>query len=270
MFCETRGTGDPLVFCDGLLCDGHIWKYLFADIESDYRIIHWHYPGHGRSDEPPSFAELSPRRLADDVSEIVDDLGCGPVTMVGHSMGVQVCLETWRRHRDKVRRIVLVCGSPGKLVQHFHEGPLLEFVVPILGLVGDFVPDLVSEAWKKVPAAPLSRLVMYTGEINSRLLRAPDMVPYFAGLSRVDFRLAVKMLSAAGRHDATGFLHEIDVETLVIAGEKDRFTPPFRSVTMAESIGQAELKMVPGGTHALPLEQPELVSLQIRRFLERS
>jgi pimeloyl-ACP methyl ester carboxylesterase len=78
------------------------------------------------------------------------------------------------------------------------------------------------------------------------------------------------MLEAAGRHDATPYLREIDVPTLIVAGSNDRFTPAYMSEKMARLIPRSELTMVAGGTHSLPIEQPELVELRIRRFLDFS
>jgi pimeloyl-ACP methyl ester carboxylesterase len=54
---------------------------------------------------------------------------------------------------------------------------------------------------------------------------------------------------------------------LIIAGDRDSFTPPDLSRHMAEIMPRAELVMLSGGTHVAPLEQHELVSLRIEKFL---
>lgn len=267
LFYEKVGVGRTLLFCDGLLCDGHIWKYLFPALENDFELVHWHYPGHGRSGEPPRFADLSPGRLADDVAQIARTVARDGITLIGHSMGVQVALEAWRRHRDLVRALVLVCGSPGSLIQNFHEGPMLGYLLPVLDAVGRFTPHLISKAWQRLPAELLARAAKYSREINPRWVKESDLVTYFGGLKRVDHRIAVQMIESAGRHDATPYLHEVDVPALIIAGSEDRFTPAYMSEKMARLMPRSELTMVDGGTHSLPIEQPELVELRIRRFL---
>ncbi len=45
------------------------------------------------------------------------------------------------------------------------------------------------------------------------------------------------------------------------------FTPMWLSRCTARLIPNAELLIVPGGTHVTPLEQPELVDLRLERFL---
>jgi pimeloyl-ACP methyl ester carboxylesterase len=83
----------------------------------------------------------------------------------------------------------------------------------------------------------------------------------------VDFNLFVRMLRAAGEHSAEDLLPQIRVPTLVVAGSKDTFTPPEVSVAMAESIPEARLTLVPGGSHILPLEEREKLREVLRDFL---
>ncbi|MCP4679729.1 MAG: alpha/beta hydrolase [Deltaproteobacteria bacterium] len=268
LFYKSSGLGSrSLILCDGLACDGHIWKYLFPKLEQEFSVLHWHYPGHGRSGEPPRFSDLSPSRLGDDMASVARSASVTRATIVGHSMGVQVALETWRRHPDLVQALILVCGSPGNIIHNFHEGPILGLVVPILNVVGRFLPNLLASTWQRMPAHSLAWLAMHTSEINSRHLGHSDLAPYFRGLSRVDFRLALKMLESSGRHDATPYLKKIDVPVLIIAGGDDRFTPASRSKMMAGNISGSEMLMVEGGTHALPLEQPDIVVLRMKKFL---
>jgi pimeloyl-ACP methyl ester carboxylesterase len=77
------------------------------------------------------------------------------------------------------------------------------------------------------------------------------------------------MLRAAGDHTAEDWLGEVDVPVLIVAGEKDTFTPASLSEHMAERIPNAELLMVTGGSHVTPIEQPQLVLARIREFVER-
>jgi pimeloyl-ACP methyl ester carboxylesterase len=100
-------------------------------------------------------------------------------------------------------------------------------------------------------------------------VRGEDMLPYLKHMTHVDFPLFLKMLRAAGEHSAEEYLPKIDVPVLVVAGEKDTFTPASLSHFMAEQIPGAELLMLQSGTHVAPIEQPELVAEKIKAFVER-
>jgi pimeloyl-ACP methyl ester carboxylesterase len=79
----------------------------------------------------------------------------------------------------------------------------------------------------------------------------------------------LKMLRAAGEHSAEDYLSKIDVPVLVVAGEKDTFTPSSLSTFMADEIPDAELFTLEGGTHVAPIEQPEAVGAKLKQFVER-
>ena len=64
----------------------------------------------------------------------------------------------------------------------------------------------------------------------------------------------------------TDYLEQIETPTLVFAAEKDGFTPPAVSETMAEKIPGAQLCVVPGASHSAPIEVPELFALRVEKF----
>jgi pimeloyl-ACP methyl ester carboxylesterase len=85
----------------------------------------------------------------------------------------------------------------------------------------------------------------------------------------LDFGMFLRMLRAAGEHSAEDLLRDVRVPALVVAGELDSFTPPDVSRAMAEAIPEAELALLPGGSHLLPLEQHEEVTRRVLEFLAR-
>jgi hypothetical protein len=56
---------------------------------------------------------------------------------------------------------------------------------------------------------------------------------------------------------------------LVIAGDRDGFTPPERSRAIAGAIPDAELLEIPNASHTAPIEHPHLVNFTVRDFLAR-
>lgn len=266
LFFETHGSGPALVLCDGVFCDGHVWKYFSPAFQGSHTLVHWHYPGHGRSEVPPPESPVGPQRLADDAVAILAHAGFDSGVFLGHSLGVQVVLEAWKRHPSAVRALVLTCGSPGYLVETFHDSPALSYLLPLFDVASSLVPRVVTSLWRQLPVKVLLHVAMASREVNSRLISASDLLEYFTRLTQVDFGLAVRMIEGAGRHDATDYLADIDIPVLVVAGQEDRFTPAARSTLLAERIPEAELLLVGSATHSLPIEMPELFNLRVRRF----
>lgn len=68
-------------------------------------------------------------------------------------------------------------------------------------------------------------------------------------------------------HSAEDVLEKVKVPTLVIAGERDIFTPLWLSEEMADRIPGAQLLIIPQGSHAALVEQPQLLCLAVEKFL---
>lgn len=262
--------GVSVVFCDGILCDGFIWKYLWPGLAEVCDVTHWHYRGHGRSAPPVDNARIDIAAHATDLKSVRDAfLGDKPCVIIGHSMGTQVALESWRRYPENVKGIVLVCGSYGKVTQSFRGVPILDMILPKLMDIVDKQPDIVRAIWSRIPPEMALRAALLARDVDPSHVRREDMLPYLKHMTHVDFPMFLRMLRAAGDHSAEEWLNEVDVPVLIVAGEKDTFTPASLSESMAERIPGSELLMVTGGSHVAPIEQPDLVGARIRAFVER-
>lgn len=272
LFVQTRTAGHAAgsvhaILSDGVLCDGFIWKYLWDELARVVPLAHWHYPGHGRSGAPVDPQYVSVSSLAEDLGQVRKHIGDPPCVLVGHSLGCQVALEAYRQRPEKVRALILLCGTFGNATSTFHGVPILDLILPQLLDLAQRVPDVVRALWTRLPARLSLKIALQAGEIDKERVRAEDILPYLVHMTHVDFPMFLRMLRAAGEHTAGDLLPQIDIPALVIAGERDTFTPPFLAKAMADAIPHGELFMVPRGTHVTPIEQPELVNSRIEEFL---
>lgn len=271
LFYETFGarTGlAPAVFCDGIGCDGYVWRYLRDDL-ADRFGVHPHYRGHGRTAAPRDPKRVTIEDLADDVATVLDDVQVDRAILIGHSMGVQVALETYRRHRARVAGLILICGAPSHPLKTFRGSAALEDVLPVVQKWIHRVPGVVNRLTRTLLPTRLAYEVASRLEIRRELVEPADFMPYLEGMARIDARLFVAMLSSAGQHSADDLLPEISVPTLVVAGSRDGFTPPDRSRAMAAAIPGAELLEIEGASHTAPIERPHLVDTTVRDFVAR-
>ena len=252
---------------DGILCDGFIWKYLWEDLAPLVPLLHWHYRGHGRSALPADPDRIDIAAHARDLGAVREHAGDPPCVLFGHSMGCQVALEAYRQRPEKVRGLVLLCGSFGNVTSTFQGIPLLELVLPKLVALAEKAPEVVRAVWSRLPAQLSLKLALKAGEIDPERVHPEDILPYLSHMTHVDFPMFLRMLRAAGEHTAGDILPLVDVPVLVVAGERDSFTPSFLATAMAETLPKGELLLVPGGTHVAPIEQPELVDERIKTFL---
>ncbi|MEO0814922.1 MAG: alpha/beta fold hydrolase, partial [Myxococcota bacterium] len=92
VFSTEVGEGPAVLLCDGLGCDGYIWRHLRPSLALNHRVIHWHYRGHGKSDQPTRWELLDVPTLIRDLLAVLDSYDVERCSLLGHSMGVQVIL----------------------------------------------------------------------------------------------------------------------------------------------------------------------------------
>src|SRR5579863_9392427 len=106
LYTQTYGHGAPVIFLHG----GTVFfDNSFAnqrDYFASYRtVIGIDQRGHGHSPDGPW--SLSYKMMADDTAAIIEQLGPGPVDIVGHSDGADLALVLARDHPNLVRRLVI-------------------------------------------------------------------------------------------------------------------------------------------------------------------
>ncbi|MBN2804353.1 MAG: alpha/beta hydrolase [Deltaproteobacteria bacterium] len=267
LYVETWGEGRPLVLLDGIMCNGHVWKY-FTPYFSDYKIIHLHYPGHGNSAVPYLFSDLSAKRLSKDIVNILNFLEVESASFIAHSFGVQVALETALDYPGYVDSMVLICGAPGGFISSFSNSRVLQNILTMMEVSLKFVPSHVSKIWSTMDTDALVTLAKKSNFVNSRLVTIEDLKPYFEGFFKTHPATVVKMVRASEKLNLFERLEEIkNIKSLIIAGANDRFIPYEISKKMYHKLAESEFFLARAGTHSLPLEQPDLINLKIEEFL---
>ncbi|MGK0362444.1 MAG: pimeloyl-ACP methyl ester carboxylesterase, partial [Bradymonadia bacterium] len=226
LFYEVEGEGPiDFVLCDGIGCDGFIWRYLRPRLLERGRVIHLHMRGHGQSAPPVDPAAIEIATLAEDWRSLLNHLGSQRTVVLGHSMGVQVALELGHLDVGRAEALVLLCGAFENPIATFHDNPNFQKVFPLLQKATRLGGIAVRAAWRKLVALPVSYHVARMTELHPDLARRHDFEPYLEHLSRMDPRLFFDMLGGALRHSARPYLPSLDIPVLVVGGEDDKFTP---------------------------------------------
>lgn len=268
LFVEGLGRGEPtVVLTDGIGCDGFAWRYLAPRLAERHRVVHWHFRGHGRSGPPHDRERLSIEDLARDLRLVCDRGNVTRPVIVAHSMGVQVALEYYSQNPDDVAALVLMCGTFGRITTTFHGTDLLDQMLPGLIRGARMFPGVARAVWGRVPAALAFRVACAGRELDRDRIQEEDFQRYWEHAALMDPDVFLRMLHHAGRHDARGFLPTVDVPTLVIAAERDTFTPMELADEMATAIPHAELEVIEEASHAAPVEQPDRIADRLEQFL---
>lgn len=271
LWFEERGEGPamPAVLCDGLGCDGFIWRYLWEPLASTRRVLHWNYRGHGKSGVPTDDTRIGVEYICDDLLRLMESRGLERAVIFGHSMGVQMALEFHRRHPSRVAGLVLICGSYGTPLDTWHDHSLMRLAFPGMKAFVERFPALAKLVTGKVLRTELAVEFGIRTELNPLLLNHNDFHPYMEHLAKMHPLYFVRTLDSLKDHSALDHLSQVNVPTLVVGGEIDRFTPVWLSQRMAEHLPNSKYLFVQGGSHTAPLERPGLVNAEIEQFLAK-
>lgn len=272
LYVRKRPSIGPLTFllCDGIACDGFIWRYLAEDLATLGSVVHWNYRGHGRSTAPVNRDLVDIHAFVDDLAAVRAAHVSGPVILVGHSMGCQLALEGYRHQPDEVKGLVLICGTSGRLTHTFKGGDGLARALP--GLIERVrqKPRLARALWSNVPPEVSVRIALAAGEVDASAIQPEDLRRYSEHVAGLDLEMFLRMLHAIGEQTAEDVLSTVAVPALVLAGEQDTFTPTYLAERMASDIPTSELTIYPGATHVVPVERRKAVRERIEQFVEQS
>jgi pimeloyl-ACP methyl ester carboxylesterase len=212
-----------------VVSSGLNWFRLFPALSKHFNIIAPDVRGHGRSQRGSE--RFTFERVADDMAALIDILECGPVIAVGYSMGGAIAQYLWRRHPQHVAGLVLAATNYKARVARHEELVVLPFFAAMVGL-GNAV-DLFSHLPRGLLKRFLPRLADQLHEDETRW--ALDE------LRRASLRMVFESGREIALHDASEWLHEIDVPTAVVCTERDRAIPQEHQREMAALIEGSEL-----------------------------
>lgn len=248
---EERGEGPPLVFLHGIGGDAACWRSQLDAFSVAFRVIAWNMPGYGGS------APLDPMTfpaLADALAGLLDRLEVDRAHLVGHSMGGMVAQELVATRPERVRSLILVATSAafGRPDGEWQRS----FVAARLGPLdrGQTMADLAPEI--------VTRLIGDDPD-PAGVARA---IASMSGVPEATYRAAIHCLLTFDRRAA---LPNINVPTLLLAGERDTTAPPALMGRMAAKIRGARFEVMPRAGHLANLEQPAAFNQYLARFLKR-
>ncbi|MFL6826866.1 MAG: alpha/beta fold hydrolase [Bradyrhizobium sp.] len=209
-----------------------------------YGVLAPDMPGHGRSFGAPlrTIAEM-----ADWTAALLEAAGVAKATLVGHSMGSLVALETAARHSAKILALGLI-GTTATM---------------------NVGPDLLKAAEANDHAAVDMVSIWglgYDAELGGSL--APGLWMH-GGAQRVLERcrpgvLFADLSACNAYQDALAAAAKITIPTTLVLGERDMMTPSRGGKALAAALSNSRIVVLPGAGHMMMAERPDelLAALQ--------
>src|SRR4030095_7145347 len=108
-YYEIHANGEPMLLLHGGLGSIDMFAPVLPAFAKGRAVIAVDLQGHGRSSLGDRALRL--QDMADDLAEILEQLGYDTVDAVGYSLGGGVALHLAARHPDRVRRLVIISAG---------------------------------------------------------------------------------------------------------------------------------------------------------------
>lgn len=263
-----EGEGKPLVFCYGLICSSLHWTYQIEHFKRSYQTIWFDYRGHHNSKFPGDISSLSIENNAKDLEVLLNELKISEAVFLGHSMGVNVVLEFYRRYPERVSGMILANGTANRPLDSLLSlGELSSSGFKLLRKMHTAAPSLFSRLWKLQQGNPLVQALVTLGGFNPYLTHQKDIELYVKQVAETPPEVFFQLIEDYQNHDATAWLSQVRVPTLILAGQNDKMIPVPRQQEMHQMIPGSQLEIVPHGSHCAQMDLPDFVNEKITDFL---
>lgn len=224
---DEHGSGEPLVLLHPGGADSRAWQVNLPPLIARFHVFTPDRRGHGRTADVAG--PIGIEQMARDTIAFLEHVVGGPAHLVGCSDGATVALLVAWLRPDLVRSLVFVCGV-------FHHDGWLPGSIKLDEESSEFLgawyaevsPD-GAEHW------PVVEEKLYLAHLEEPALTAADL----AGVTSA---------------------------TLVLIGDRDEVRIE-HAVELYRALPDAELAIVPGASHGLLVEKPELCNTLIGDFL---
>jgi 3-oxoadipate enol-lactonase len=241
-----------LVLLHAFPIGANLWEPQIKSIPEGWRLITPDLRGFGGSTEVDSPASPSMADYAEDVVDLLEELGVTRAVVGGCSMGGYAALALYQARPEIFDGLVLAntragADSPESRANRRNMLAVVDREGPS-GVARDMMPKLLGKTTHE--ARP-------DAEANVRRLikqQSPDGI-----------RAAIQRMMH--RADSTPLLAGVSVPTLVITGAEDEMIPVEESRRIASGIRGARLVIIPGAGHLANLEQPEAFNTALNEFL---
>lgn len=236
VYYEIYGEGEPLLLLHGN--SGSIQDFVFQipELSKHFKVIAVDSRGQGRTTD--SDKEITYALMASDMATLINKLNLGSVFVLGWSDGGNDGLELTFAYPDKVKKLVTFGAN------YSHEN-----------------------FWAKddsVVMDPNDPIILQTKTLKEK---------WMAGLERLSpnpDRLPIIKKKLADLMDkypnfTIDQLRMIKTPTLFIAGDHDVINVD-QTITMFNSLPNSQLFIVPGATHIVLAEQPDLINSIVLKF----
>jgi len=254
IYYEIHGErGEPVFFLNGIAMSVSHWNPLINELKGNYRIVLHDFRDQLLSEKTDLRYSLETH--ADDLDQLMENLGFDSAHIVGTSYGSEVGMIFALKYPERCKSLVIIDGVSEldsvleTAVDSWKSAALVDPRV----FYRTLIPWNYSPGYLKTNLGALRKR-------EEKITQLPE--DYFQGFARLcDAFLDI---------DLTSGIHSIQCPTLILLGECDILKHRGFSEIMAGEIPRSRLIVIPGAGHAVVIEKPAETAGLIESFIGQS
>jgi pimeloyl-[acyl-carrier protein] methyl ester esterase len=236
IYRETLGhQGSPIVLIHGWGMGGNVWESIAEKLSGRYRVTILDLPGYGRS----AHYVLPEYTLSHLAGELVSLVPPG-ATVLGWSLGGMIAMQMALGYPNVLERLILVAASP-----QFQRSADWPHAVDTR-ILENFASEL-ADSYKDTIQQFLAIQALGSDHAREEIRLLRDKVFRDGEPDKIALRKSLDILQTANLREQ---VHNIDMDTLIIGGERDRLVPVAAVEWLAENIDRSRVRIVKGASHA--------------------
>ena len=245
---DVAGTGEPLFFLHS--AGGLQWDPFLEGLAEKYTVYAPYFPGTfpGQPNDIEHVEDMWDAVLVYD--DLLTGLGIDSTLLIGHSFGGMLAAELAALRPERIQKLVLIAP---------------------IGLWHKDWPYTVAD-WTAKGAEELAAVLFHNTDselVKTALTPPEDEDEAAEGLVQFLWTMGctAKVIWPIPDKGLNKRIHRVSAPALVIWGENDALIPPAYAGIFADSLKQAELRMIPNCGHVPPLEQLDALNSAVDQFL---
>lgn len=274
----TAGTGKLILFLHGFPEFWYAWKNQLIEFARDHQAVAPDLRGYNLSSKPAEVELYQITHLVEDVRALAAHLGHSKFILVGHDWGGVVAWATALYHPESLEKLIIInAPHPGILERELRCNPAQQLASQYMLM---FRSPQAEQILSANSYAFLVEAVLAEG-LRQGYFSEEDRAAYLSAWSQpgaltggLNYYRAARVGPPSGAGSPPTRLPSdlpsliVQVPTLVIWGEQDRYLLTGNLEGLERFVPNLHVKRIPDGSHWVVHEKPALLNGWIREFIE--
>ncbi|MBF0297722.1 MAG: alpha/beta hydrolase [Oligoflexia bacterium] len=268
---KLRANAPLLIFNYGLVCSNHHWSKQIPFLsKKGYPVLLHDYRGHYNSsliNDPPNSCDFT--HFSKDIKYLLDFMKIKNCILLGHSMGVNVCLEFAKLFPQNATAVVLISGTIFPPSETMFDSKIMEVIFPFAYHLSHAYPNLVKKIWDFNTRSTLVQKIILHEGFNKQKVPLSFVKKYLAKINELGPDIFFRLFTEMNKHKIADSLGKIYTPALVIGGDNDKVIPHYIQRILHRKLINSELYILKDGSHVPQVDFPEMINERILLFIQK-